>query len=396
VSVELYDLGQRLRAATSGVPVPRALYGPLAALDPVAVTLAPACDGLRVRAATTHGTATTQGSSPHALLGALAAVGVTAGPEHRTLVVADQRTVAALAALARQVAPGATLAEQAAVVSWWDQRADHPGTGAVLPVASACASRWAIGTAPDAERDIATWWRWLACDPTDPDDPAALLALAEQVTAGEPLPGLGTLREADHRSWDYHLTRLGRGWDWRWPDDRAEAALGLATREDATELYASLRLTDPLQAVRETYAGNVITGTVTDCPAPGPLQIESDQPVCRLRPDTGIEGWRGGPADVPQPWHTDTVRIIGDLEQVTVTAQQTLTLSITARRNTLAVGDMITLRAAPADPQHQRRGRTQMRVSYNVRGNWLARGARPVARRREVPLDVVVAAADDD
>jgi hypothetical protein len=103
---------------------------------------------------------------------------------------------------------------------------------------------------------------------------------------------------------------------------------------------------------------------------------------------------------VAQSWHTDTVRIIGDLEQVSVTAQQTLTLSITTRRTSLTVADVITVRARSTDPQHQRRrrgrGRGHQHASYRARGNWLARGARPVPHRREVPLDIVVAAADDD
>lgn len=399
MSVELYDLAQRLRAVADGQPVPRARYAPvLAPIAPVAVTATPdPRGGLRVRAATGHAAATGQGRDA---LAALAAVGLTVGTEHRTLVVPDQPTVAALAALARETAPGATYAEQAAVVSWWDQRVDHPGSGAVVPVATACAARWAIGVAPEAERDVEQWCRWLTAGPADPGDPAVLLALAERVTAAaDPLPGLGVMRDADVRSWDYHRQRVGQGWDWRWPDDRAEAALGLATRADAAELYDSLRLADPLQAVRARYSGTLMTGTITACPQRGPVRIESAQPVCRLRPDTEIEGWRGGPAEVPHPGDDRRVRLSGVLASVTVTAAQNLALQVSSplvRRGALAEGDVVTLRPKAVDPQRQNRGRGNLRASYRTAGNWLARRRAPVPRRREVPLDVVVAAADDE
>jgi hypothetical protein len=46
-------------------------------------------------------------------------------------------------------------------------------------------------------------------------------------------------------------------------NNRQEAALGLATPCDAAELYASLRLSDPLVATRESFSGTVVSGVVT-------------------------------------------------------------------------------------------------------------------------------------
>lgn len=302
-----------------------------------------------------------------------------------------------LASAARQSVPGSASAEQAAAaVAWWDQRADHPGSGAVLSLARTCALRWALGTLPSAEREIGSWLSWLAVPGNGPE---ALLALAELVSAGPTLPGLDVARDADARSWAYFLDRQNRGRGWRRADSRTEAALGLATRTDAAELFDSLRLRDPLVAVREGFAGNLVTGVVTDCPERGPIVVESDQSICRLRTDTEVQGWRGNPADVAHNGGNGApLRISGRLAAVTVSPAQSLRLVIEdamVRAGALVVGNLVTLRATPVNPNQQKHGRRNLRVRYTSGGNWLGTGAPPVIRRRDVPLDIVIAAADD-
>ena len=79
MSVVLFDLGQRLRAATLARPVARSTYAPvLPPVEPVAITLTRAGDGALVRAtdATSVTTATGQGA-----LSALDELGVSGAPQ---------------------------------------------------------------------------------------------------------------------------------------------------------------------------------------------------------------------------------------------------------------------------------------------------------------------------
>lgn len=394
MTVEYYDLGQRLRAAATGTPTPRMLYAPcLRPTSPVAVTVARGRRGaITVEAVTADGAATASGSTA---LDALARVGVTTATMPRTLIVADRHTLTTLARAARANSSPATV-DAAAIIAWWEQRAEHPGSGAVLPLVSACRERWALGTDPRAEREIGAWLSWLR---VQGHDGAALLHLADVVSSGPPLPGLDVAREADARSWDYFGERLVRGYNWRRTDTRTEAALGLATRSDATELYSSLRMRDPLAAVREQFAGNLVTGTVLACAGRGPARIASTQPLCRLRPDTDVQGWRGTAVQVPSAAQDDHPRLTGHLSSVTTNADQSIDLTIddvTVRHGQIVPGDVVTLRTAAVNPNQQSRGRHNLRARYTSASNWLSSGADPVVRRREVPLDVAIAAADDD
>jgi hypothetical protein len=58
------------------------------------------------------------------------------------------------------------------------------------------------------------------------------------------------------------------------------------------------------------------------------------------------------------------------------------------------VGQRLTLRPRSVDPRQQRGGRHELHRRYAARRSWLSGGAAPTPRRRDVPLDVVVAAAD--
>jgi hypothetical protein len=392
VSNALFDLGQRLRAATLARPVARSTFAPvLPPTEPVAVTITGAGTLLRATDGTGVTTATGQGA-----LSALAKLGVSVGPQHRTLVIADRDTLSRLVELARATDPASPAAGSSAVVGWWSQRADHPGTGAVLNVTVACSARWALGVPPDDERQLAVWRTWLGIADAGP---RGLLELAALVSAGQTLPGLETFTEDDQRSWEAFATRLAdpkSSWDWRMRDNRREAALGLATRCDAAELYESLRLGDPLVATRESFNGTVVSGIVTATPARTRIEVTLDHLACRLRENAAIEGFPGYARDSPAangrgPW------LHGRVAATRVTPNERLVVTITdavVRPGPAHIGQRVTLRPRSVDPRQQRSGRHELHRRYAARRSWLSGGSVPAPRRRDVPLDVVVAAAE--
>src|SRR5205823_11620594 len=127
----------------------------------------------------------TAGSGPGAL-DALARLGVSLGPELRTLAIPDRSTLSHLVELARATDSASGCAATAAVVGWWDQRVDHPGTGAVLNVTVACCARWVLGVPPTSERQVEVWRQWLG---VAGHGPRSLLEIAAAVSAGQTPPG---------------------------------------------------------------------------------------------------------------------------------------------------------------------------------------------------------------
>ena len=243
-------------------------------------------------------------------------------------MIADRDTLSRLVELARSTDPASSSATSAAVVGWWSQRADHPGTGAVLNVTVACSDRWVLGVPPDDERQLSVWRTWFGIADTGP---RGLLELATLVSAGQTLPGLETFTEDDQRSWESFVARVSdpkTSWDWRMRDNRREAALGLATRCDAAELYESLRLGDPLVATRESFSGTVVSGVVTAVSARTRIEVTLDYLACRLRENAAVEGSPGYPRDVPTangrgPW------LHGRVAATRVTTDERLVVTIT-------------------------------------------------------------------
>jgi hypothetical protein len=394
VSVALFDLGERLRSATSARPVARSIFAPvLPPTDPVAVTLigAGACALLRA----TDGTQVTTATGPGAL-SALAELGVSTATEHRTLVIADRDTLSRLVDLARSTDPASATAASAAVVGWWGQRADHPGTGAVLNVTVACSARWVLGVPPEDERQVSVWRTWLGVADSGP---RGLLELAAAVSAGQTLPGLEAFAEDDEHSWEWFTARVAdpkTSWNWRMRDNRREAALGLATRCDAAELYESLRLGDPLVATRESFRGTVVSGVVTAVPARTRIEVTLDHLACRLRENAAVEGFAGYPRDVPAANGRGPL-LHGRVAATRVTTDERLVVTITdvvVRPGPARIGQRVTLRPRSVDPRQQRSGRQELHRRYAARRSWLSGGSAPAPRRRDVPLDVVVAAAE--
>jgi hypothetical protein len=392
VSITLVDLGQRLRAAMLGQPVARCRFAPvLPAVEPIAVTVAGAGEGALVRAADATRQTVASGSEA---LSALVELGIRLGPVPRTLIVADRATLEKLVELARHTNPTSANWQVAASVGWWDQRADHPGTGAVVILTTICSERWVLGIPPADERKLGTWRKWLYVADAGP---RGLLDLADMVASGTTLAGLETFAEDDRRSWEYFRSRVldpATPWDWRTRDSRREAALGLATRSDAAELYESLRLADPLVAVRECFSGTVVSGLVRRLLADTVVEVTLDRLVCRLRADTAVEGYPGHPDAVPLQARLPWLRGRVGETRVTTDEHLVLTLGQVQVRGALRGGQRLTLRPRAVDPNQQRSGRHELHRRYAARRSWLSGGAAPTPRRRDVPLDVVIGAAE--
>jgi hypothetical protein len=392
VSIALFDLGQRLHAATLRRPVACCNFAPvLPPVEPVAATVAGAGEGALVRAADeTHQTVA---SGPDAL-SALKDLGVGLGAEPRTLVVADRRTLDKLVELARHTDSSSPNWHVAATVGWWDQRADHPGTGAVLIVTTACSERWVLGVPPTDERKLATWRQRLHVADSGPH---GLLEIADLLASGTTLGGLETFAEDDRRSWEYFRSRVldpATPWDWRTRDNRREAALGLATRSDAAELYESLRLADPVVAIREAFGGTVVSGVVRRVLPDAVVEVTLDRMVCRLRAETAVEGYPGDPGGVPLQTRLPWLRGRVAETRVTTGEHLVLTLSQVQVRAALRRGQRLTLRPRALDPNQQRSRRHELHRRYAARRSWLSGGSSPHPRRRDVPLDVVIGAAE--
>src|ERR1051326_5741913 len=140
------------------------------------------------------------------------------------------------------------------------------------------------------------------------------------------------------------MTDVTSVWDWRRRDSRREAALGLASRCDAAELYESLRLGDPLVATRESFAGTVVSGILTAMLSRSVIEITLDQLTCRLRERTAVEGFAGYPRDLP-PALIASPLVRGHVAATRVTPQEQVVVTVDdAVLRSVSIKQRITLR----------------------------------------------------
>lgn len=386
MTVEWFDLGQRLYAARTGQPVARLAHAPVvAAHRPVAVRARRDGDQVSVTAAAV-GVASTLATGP-AALDLLGALGVTlAADTAATLVTDDPATLPLLYRLARTAQPDTDHDAVAAHIAWWRDRADFPGGRAVVETLDACRTRWLLGTAPDAERAPATWRRWLA---VVDDSVTGLLDLHELLSDGEPLQWLDVLADDDEYAYGQAQTDHGDGYDWRRPDTTSRAALGLRSRCDASDLHAAALLTDPIYRRRAVHTGHVVTGTAH--PLRDKLrrvEVTAARLDARIRPGNDVHGWSGPPA-------SNGPAFSATIASASVHAGRlVLTLSGTTGTGAPSDGATVTLMPQPPSISRQRQGRRTYRALYSARRSWLTTGRTPTATRRPVPLDVLVAGAE--
>ncbi|WP_394275207.1 hypothetical protein [Luteococcus sp.] len=389
MSAEAFDLGLRLRAAHTGTVAPRLHHS----------TIPAAPRTLAVRAtATTNTVAVTccaPGGAPRTAMGAaaldlLGCMGVTIDADSPVQVLTD--TPATAHALARLAASAPRQGDRAAVaahLAWTLDRADFPDARAGYVLADACRTRWVTGAAPSTEASATTWRAWLGIG----DDLAALHDAHALLVAGVPLPLLGNLAESATYAWIAAQNRHSAGYDWRVTDTPARAALALFDRCSAAELWEAALMDDPVWRMRAVHTGHVAHGILTPTPRKTKntrrrAVLDCDRLDVRLSAQTVCTGWHGGP-------EADTSRLGCTIESATVQAGRLhLDLSF-PREATLTPGPFTIREAAPNQRGTFTRRRNYAQL-YAARRSWLSTGMPPTTIRRDVPLDVLVAAADPE
>ncbi|GAA4757893.1 hypothetical protein GCM10023328_47170 [Modestobacter marinus] len=384
MTVEWFDLGQRLHAAATGRPAPRLLHAPLPPLtDPVAVRARAARGRLTVTAATPgQPPATAEGEDALALLRDLGVVMNAVEPP--TLVTDDPMTLPLLLTAARTTAPEGELADVAAAIGWWADRDDFPGGVAVVHLPAACRRAWTTGTVPEDERDPGIWRTWLD---VDDEGPVGMLAVLDRLTTGPTLPLLDVLAEDDTYSWGKAQSEHAQGWNWRTPDTTSRAATGLRARCDAADLFAAALLADPLHRQRAVHTGHVVTGTASAGETKRQGRITCARLDARLRTGNAVTGWTGPPSDTAAERFTATVA-------GTEVAAGRLVLTLTGYSGPTG-GEPVTLAPTAPNPRTMRQGRSRYRRLYATRTSWLTTGRTPTPVRRDVPLELLVAGAED-
>ena len=396
MSVEWFDLAQRLYAAEKMQPVPRLAH---ATFKPsrAAVAVRAVTRGTTLAVSVARDGCTEESAHDTEALALLARNGATTvgTAEPAMLLTDDAATIPSLLALARAHAhhPDPDIAGAAAMIGWWADRADHPGTSAVIDLVAASSSRLVLGTAPDAERAARTWRSWLGI--TD-ESVAGLHEWAACIATGSLLPLLDPIHDDDRYSWDRTLSATTAGHDWSRPDNSASAAMGLRTRCDAADLKAAALLSDPLWRVRALHTGHVAQGIASVAAPPTgsrrrnvSVSVTCDRLDSRMRVDSAVTGWVGSPLD--QPFE----RFSAD-----VTSAQVVNGKLTLGLGSVGAhapndGDQVTLMPQPPSPATMRAGRARYWNLYRARRSWLSTGQAPSAVRREVPLDVLIAGAED-
>ncbi|MFD7161402.1 hypothetical protein ACFV9C_42925 [Kribbella sp. NPDC059898] len=389
MTVELFDLAQRLHAASSGCPVARLSHAPLLPVRrPVAVRAWRSNGSIKVAAVVPDAAVTT--ASGRDALDLLHGMGVRMSADSwATLVTDDESTLPLLMDLAYGNDGDDEYEDAAAHIAWWGERSDFPGSTAVVPLVPLCRTRWVTGETPHAESSAQVWRRWLK---VLGDDCSTLLDLLALVSDGRVLPGLDAVANDDDWSWSFAQREHADGQDWRGPDSVSRAATGLRERCDAADLYDAALLADPLWCRRALHTGHVssgrVTGGLTGFPATA-VGVACDRFATRLKSQSKIVGWAG---------YADGRQLDGQfsgtvLDIVVVDGELVLVLSVVAARRPVS-GARVSVRAAPPSPEAMKATRARYRRLYSARRSWLTTGRAPVTSRRDVPLDVFLAASE--
>ncbi|MFN8043256.1 MAG: hypothetical protein U0S13_07910 [Mycobacterium sp.] len=399
MSAALFDLALRVRARDAGCPVPRLLHNPAPAREAV-VAVAVRRQGATVGVSAVGPDGHTHSGSGAAGLAALARAAGCAGGDLTaapTAVIDTPATLRALAALAVAHADPSRGGELdvwagSALAGWWVERAAHPGTSAVADVLAVSRQRYVLGVIPGA--DSAPLWRQAFGVPAGL---GGLLAWHRAVTSGPLLAGLDPIRADDDWLLGVHQQAVAEQRSWDRPESLGVAAGRLASRCDAADLYEAALLGDPLWRARGVHTGFVCHGKVVVGAGEhaGRLVVECARLDTRLRAGGAVLGWPGDPMTAMAD---PACRFSGEVLATAVT-DGALRVSIGGLRRTgyqPAAGEAVTVIPAPPSPATIRSRRTVVARLYKRRFSWLSQGAAPVAARRDVPLAVLIAAADTD
>lgn len=387
MTVEFYDLAQRLAAAKTGKPVPRVAHA-LFTLTPSAVFVEARIDEKGVtRADLTPTDGTSVHASGRAVLRALARSGARMDPAGAPaqLVMADAATLAALAAVARTHHNDTADAVRAAAatVGWWIDRAGYPGSNAVINLLAHSCQRFITGAPPEAERHASHWQSVLAARTLSP--------WAQRVGAGVFLEALAPIREDDAYSFAQVCKRFDKGYSWTAPEPPPVAAMGLRARCDTADLWGAALLSDRLWRHRAVHTGHVTGGEVV-ATTKATFSVRCRRLDARLRSGSDVVGWCGGLDSYDRSTH-----FYGDiLESSAHNGALLLTVARVAAEHRPPVGHWVSLMPAPPNPRTVSMGRSKYRRLQFRADSWIASGKAPGLRRRDVPLDVLCAAAETE
>jgi hypothetical protein len=414
--VEIYDLGMRLRAAVTGQRQDRLSHRVAVGDWPLVAVSVTGCGTTATVTVERPGTAPVSGPLAGPTLTALTPrtsdepFAVNDGRE--CLVVQARGDLTKLAAMA-EASVSAPLApravdDAAARLAWWLQRAEHPGGAAVLSVTDAAAQRWATGDAP-AEASLDTWATWLGLD-HQPRPTAVLLAAAEMLRGGELLPTLAGITrdrgrgngpevtesraDEDGRSWTAFMEGRAKRARWQAWDSPRSAALGLQSRSDAAEYFDRALLDDPRWAVRARFDGRVVVATVDQITGSRVVRLVAAQSACRYRPGSKL-ALRVRNLD---PTGTATTELVpAEMLSTTMSATGRLVIEVDCYRpgQKLRPNRRVELVPLAASLGQMARGRKNLAERYTLASWARDRSAVPPVIHRSVPLDVMVAAADE-
>ncbi|OHU47414.1 hypothetical protein BKG82_27805 [Mycobacteroides chelonae] len=379
--MEFYDLGQRLYSASIGRPVLR-VASALFTLTASAVFVQTSVDEDIISAQIATGSASPVEASGADILDALAG----AGAHFRSgsmaqLVVADYASLRALVQVARQH----PMHEAAAVTGWWGDRTGYPGTSAVIDLMTHSRQRYITGAAPDSERCQQHWRDSFAL----PAGTEGMLQWATRLSCGDRMPVLTPIWDDDQRSFAVAAKNFGAGRDWSGSDSAPDAAVRLRQRCDTADAWQAALLSDRLWRHRATHTGHVCGGEVIDTGRTG-FSIACERMDSRLKAGTAVCGWSGGvdSYDRATTFH-------GEIAEADASGGAlTLTVRGVRAEQRPAVGLWVTVMPAMPDDRRVRSGQYKYGQKQFSPESWLASGRKPGLTRRDVPLDVLIAAAE--
>jgi hypothetical protein len=395
VSAELFDLGVRLRAYAIGTVQPRLAHTPYSAGGPfVAVSVSSGLNRILRLTVQRPGGPAVSGSG-HGALRLLLPDKHSAPDKFETLVVSDRAQLRKLmsAASSAKTEGHEALARACALVDWWARRTEHPGTSAVLAVIDACRTRWVSGSPGAHENVLSTWAGWLGAKGSDT---AALLAIAARLVDGAPLDPENFI-EANNLTdrTDYLRQRdaINAG-AWRRSDSPRSAARGLQSRADAAERMDAVLHDDTAWRERAIHTGYVVRTTVHTAPTASESRVilTTSQRICRYRPGTTVR------LETPiVNLNDDQPTISGTVLALDACADGTLRITVKIPRGKtmlLKVETPVTLLPDPVVAARQNQGLTNLSKRLKQSDCWLVTGKPMPKIVREVPLDVVIAAAE--
>ncbi len=392
MTVEFYDLAQRLYAAKTGQPVLQVA----AALFSV-TTEAIFVDSRRNSAGKVEFTVMRPGgksitAAGAAALQALYAAGAVmdASRTPAQLITPDDTTLEELEKIARSAArhTDPAVRSASAMVGWWVDRSGYPGTNAVVNLLSHTRQRFITGSVPHRERDAAYWRNevfFVAGGVT------GTVEWAERISTGDGLAMLASIREDDSYSYNSACERFGKGWSWTAAEPAPIAAMGLRGRCDTADLWEAALRSDRLWRHRAVHTGHVTGGEVTFA-SRTVFTIACPRMGSRLRAGSAVVGWVGG-VDA----YDRATQFQGDVQSAEASkGSLLLTISRVPVAERPGPGYWVTLMPAPPSSRIVSVGRSRYRQLLFKGDSWIAAGKSPGVRRRDVPLDVLCAAAETE